>query len=737
MRRERQLEEAQKIAHLGSWEWHVDTGDVHWSDEMYRIFGLEPAGPMDYGRYLALLEPGERDRLRDEIARVLKTGESYDLEYRIRRSDGSVRWVQSRAEVIREPDGDTHLIGTTLDITELKEAEEKAGQLAAEQTARRDAENMARRMGFLAEASALLGGSLDYPETLRTIAWLAVPSFADWCAVDIVSESGELERLAVAHLDPDRVESARELHERYPPDPDDPHGIHGVLRSGEPRMVEAIEAADLQAAAVDDDHRRRLEELGLRSSILVPIRLHDQSLGTITFMHAESGRHYEHDDLVVAQELASRAALAIENARLHAAERAARKHAEQAREQTARLQSITADLSEAMTAEAVADVIVEQGVAAMNAASGALVLLRPDRSMEIVRSIGVPDDVLDRYGTFEESAGIPLAEAIRTDALVTVDDADARHERFPDLDDVEPSTGTMAMVAVPLRSGGGVIGSLGFGYARARAFTDDDREYLLALARQCAQALERAWLFEGEHMARQAAEAASQAKSQFVAMVSHELRTPLSAIIGYQELLSEEVPGPINDRQRQQLSRIRASATHLRDLINQILSVSRMEAGKEEVHVEVVDATQVVRDVAVMVQQEAKSRDLSFRVRLPDAPVPVETDAGKLRQILLNLLSNGIKFTEEGAVEITLEEGEDEVRFRVKDTGIGIGEEDRERIFDLFTQVDQSMTRKVGGSGLGLPVSRQLARLLGGELELEPDTAQGSVFTLRLPRRLA
>ena len=185
------------------------------------------------------------------------------------------------------------------------------------------------RSEFMAEAARLLAGSLDYQETLDTLAHLSVPRVADWCAIDELDEEGRIRRLAVAHPDPERERLARELEERYPPDPDAAHGVPAVLRSGEAELVTEIPAGLLDSLARDDEHRRIIRELGLRSYMVVPLRARGRMLGAITFVSAESGRRFGAADLAFAQELADRAALAVDNARLIRAAEDARAQTEQ------------------------------------------------------------------------------------------------------------------------------------------------------------------------------------------------------------------------------------------------------------------------------------------------------------------------------------------------------------------------------------------------------------------------
>ena len=234
-----------------------------------------------------------------------------------------------------------------------------------------------------------------------------------------------------------------------------------------------------------------------------------------------------------------------------------------------------------------------------------------------------------------------------------------------------------------------------------------------------------------------AAQMASKAKSDFLASMSHELRTPLSAMIGYSELLSSEISGPLSATQHDHVSRLQLCARHLLGIVEEILSFARIDAGREEVRVEEVDIVGLTEEAVAVLMPSAEKKGLALTVELPTCPVVVTTDAVKLRQVLINLLGNAVKFTDQGAVNLSLvcPEGASTVEFRIEDTGPGIAAEDLTRIFEAFTQVDQSRKRAKGGTGLGLPVSRHLAEMLGGVVSVDSHVGVGSVFSLILPLR--
>jgi PAS domain S-box-containing protein len=257
-------------------------------------------------------------------------------------------------------------------------------------------------------------------------------------------------------------------------------------------------------------------------------------------------------------------------------------------------------------------------------------------------------------------------------------------------------------------------------------FTDRDERRLRLVADHAALALWKSRLLEQ-------AQAANEAKSTFLTTMSHELRTPLTALTGYGELLADEILGPLGEGQHEMVERMCSVTQHLATLIDELLTFSSLEAGRETVRADEVLSGDLLRAAVAVVEPLARQKGLAVEVRVPaDAPV-VRTDPDKVRQILVNLAGNAVKFTEAGTVSLSVTAGEGEVRFGVRDTGIGIAAEARPRLFQPFTQLESGLTRRYGGSGLGLYISSRLAGLLGGRIELQSAPGKGSLFELVLP----
>ena len=421
-------------------------------------------------------------------------------------------------------------------------------------TARKRAEEAEH---YLAQATAILASSLDYEVTLAALARLVVPALADWCTVTVVGAGGALQQLAVAHVDPTKVDWAHEVQRRYPGNPDSPSGVAGVIRTGKAELISDITPEMLEAEIRDPEYLRLIRGLGLRSVIIVPLVAHDRVLGALSLIAAESGRRYGEADLALATELARRAALAVDNARLH-------------------------------------------------------------------------------------------REAVQ---------------------------------------------------------------------------------------ARAVAESANRAKADFLAVMSHELRTPLNAIGGYAQLIEMGVRGPVNDEQREDLERIQRSQRHLLGLINDVLNYAKLEAARVEFRAERVPVRPLLDGLEDLVAPQVAAKGLHYDCCDADPDVALLGDEEKVRQILLNLLSNAIKFTPAGGtIRVSADADGDVVRLRVADTGVGIPDDQLERIFEPFVQLARGLSTGHEGTGLGLAISRDLARAMGGDLAAESGPGQGSTFTLTLPR---
>jgi len=454
------------------------------------LFGFENADVMVGMDGFALLAPEDRPHAREKLATVLAGDTVRDVELSGLRRDRSRLPLEARVSVVRDSDGQPHAImGVLRDITERKRAAE------------------AQRL--LAEASAQLAASLDYDITLQRIARLALTTFADLCIVYILEEDGTIRRSELAHRDPAKEACLRALRARNPADRDELHPILQVLRSGRSQLIPNISESFLAQVARDAEARRVLRELGFTSAMLVPLLARGRVLGALAFGSVEPQRSYGPADLQLAEELGRRAGLAVDNAQLYASEHQARQAAERAADRTSRLQTVTAALAQALTPAQVAAAVVDQGVAALEASAGSIVLQAGDGStIEVVRAAGYAEDVAAPWRQFPITAPVPLAEAVRTGKPSFLESPEAWRARYPDTSAVAASTHNSAWAAIPLQVEDRVLGALGLSFGESRVFGPEDRAFMLALARLCAQALERTRLYEAERQARARATAA-------------------------------------------------------------------------------------------------------------------------------------------------------------------------------------------------------------------------------------
>jgi PAS domain S-box-containing protein len=626
--------------------WDTDLRYVRVNEAFEQMYGVR-AGDL-LGRTLFELRQDDGDDLTPVIQQVLETGSPVtDLELAGERSDepgvGRV-WVTSFFPV-HDRAGTRLGVGcSTSDVT-------------AERNAREERARAESRIRFLARASDLLNETLDYELTLAALAEMAVPTLAGHVVIDLVEEDGSIRCVAAAHVDPARSAHIRDLRHRYPPTAAD-HPVQHAVRTGE-----AVYLADLQAhvdeMAHDAVHAEEIRKLANTSGIVVPLIARGRTLGAIQLGTVDPEPRFTDADVDLAVELARRASLALDNARLYG-EAQARAHATSALE------------------------FVDDGVFLLDG-DGTIRLWNPAAAhtfrVRASKAIGRPADELIR----DWSA---VQERIR---VASGPSGGARRAQTVPVD-VQGDERWLSISAV--RFPGGTV----------YAFRDLTEE-----------------------------RAVDQLKSDFVATVSHELRTPLAAIYGAALTLQRD-DVRLDEAQRDGLLDVVASeADRLARIVNDILWASRLDSGQMGVSIESCDASKLVNQVVEALRSHTGDA-VRLQVDVPDGLPAVAADSDKLRQVLMNLVDNAVKYSPDGGhVLVAVAHTGNRIRFRIEDHGLGIPPAEQDRIFEKFFRLDPSMTRGVGGTGLGLYICRELVDRMQGRIWVASDGRSGSTFTVELP----
>jgi PAS domain S-box-containing protein len=546
------------------------------------------------------------------------------------------------------------------------------------------AEQAERRSSFLAEASRILGSSLDYEVTLRHVAEMAVPDLADWCTVQLKAGEGPPRLVAVAHVDPGKVEWARSVQDRLPYDPDAPAGLARVLRTGESELYPHIPDELLIRSARSPEHLALLRELGLTSAVIVPLVARQEVLGAVTLMSAESGVHYDQKTLEVAEDLARRAATAIDHARLF-------QEAQELQKQAIRLAAIVESSDDAIVSKDLNGVIQSWNQGAER--------IFGYTEEEIV---GRPIHILIPPERAEEEPAIleRLRRGERVDHFETV-----RVRKDGERIDI-------SVTISPIHDGTGrIIG-----------------------ASKIARDVTLQKILQRELHARvEALALADRRKDEFLAMLAHELRNPLSPVVTAAAILRAAAPD--NPTVMRQQAVIERQISHMARLLDDLLDVSRITRGKVTLRLEETDLAEIVRRTVETCKVAVEERKHTLTTSVPRQPMPLKGDPVRLEQVVSNLLLNAAKYTDPGGcISVTLGQEGPEARLAVRDTGVGIEPELLSSVFDLFFQADRGLDRSQGGLGIGLTMVRSLVELHGGTVEaFSEGPGRGSEFVVRLP----
>jgi two-component system, NtrC family, sensor kinase len=475
--------------------------------------------------------------------------------------------------------------------------------------------------------------------------------------------------------------------------------------------------------------------IGVRAGLGVPLMREGNLVGVLTVVRNEA-QAFTQKQIELVETFADQAVIAIENVRLFDEVQArTRDLSESLQQQTATADVLKVISRSTFDLQTVLNTLVESA-ARLCDADQATITRQRDGVFYHAESYGFSPEFMDfiKDVPAKPERGTLIGRTLLEGEVVHIPDVLADPEYT--FTEAQQLGGFRTVLGIPMLREGKPIGMLALTRSQVRPFTDKQIELLTTFADQAAIAIENVRLFDEIQDKNRQLQQASENKSHFVSSMSHELRTPLNAIIGLTEMMVKNTARFGTEKALEPLSRVNRAGTHLLGLINQVLDLSKIEAGKLELNPQTVELAPLINEVIGTAGQLAEQNKNCLMVEVPDDLGALTVDPMRLRQILLNLLSNACKFTKQGEVKLKarrLIDGRDWVEFAVADSGIGMTPEQQAKLFEEFTQADASTAQRFGGTGLGLAITRKLARMMGGDVTVASEQGKGSVFMVRLP----
>jgi PAS domain S-box-containing protein len=671
-----------ELAAIGIAHVALDGRWLHVNQKLCEIVGYSEA-ELRGRTFQQITHPDDLAADLEQVQRLLANElHTYTLEKRYIRKDASLIWINLTVSLVRGDDGQAqYFISMVEDITERKRAAQSLQ--VSEERFRTSVENMLDSFGIYAAVRDPAGRIVDFRiEYVNQAA----------CESNQMTREQQLGH-GLLEILPAHRDSG--LFEQY----------CQVVETGRPLIYEATSYSDVYA--------------GQRLSRAFDLKVAKFGDGiTASWRDVTERQHAE-----------------AERYQLLRAEQSARAAAERATARLERLQSLSAALASALTPDQVADVMLTQGIAELNAQAGTVAIRSDDRSaLEVVRAVGYPAELIADWVRIPLDSETPLAEAVRSGAAILLETRSANIERYTVLDGMRRIFEDGAVVAFPLRAGDEVIGGLGLSFAARQEFSPESREFMQSLAQQCAQALERARLYQAEQRARAAAQDALRARDGFLSLAAHELRNPLTTLLGNAELLQRRLQraGGLPDRDARSLNLIAEEARRLNKLIAELLDISRLEQGQLRLERAPLDLGALVRRAHELIRPTLTQHTL--RLECTPEPLPILGDELRLAQVLQNLISNAIKYSPAGGpIDLRGDRRGSCGAGVVSDRGIGIPAEALPQIFHRFYRADHGAQQSIGGLGIGLYVVKEIITIHGGDVTVASAEGQGSSFTVTLP----